>query len=183
MRTFIALELPAENKEQLHRLIKRLQEHNLRTINWVAPQNLHITLLFIGEIELQQQSVITSLIEELVNSCPAPVFSAPQIMLIPSQKPHLLWVEYKCISPEIAVVYRQLIKQLTESGYRLDKKPLRFHVTLGRIKGYISPPFISEVLNQKIPPLAFKSSILTFYKSILQPQGPEYFPLVNFYLK
>jgi 2'-5' RNA ligase len=182
MRTFIALELPSEIKNQLSRICTDLQIHNSKNINWVIPQNLHITLLFIGDIEPQQKTRIAMIIQELCSECPSPLFTEPALMLITPEKPHLLWIEYKCYSPQIKVLYRQLQSRLQETGCRIDNKPLRYHVTLGRVKGYLPPAFISDVLNLKIPPVEFKSNTVTFYQSILRPQGPEYISLFNYSL-
>ena len=182
MRTFIALELPEEIKEQLSRICSRLQAHNLRNINWVARENLHITLLFIGDINHVQQKEISRLISEMMTDMDAPVFCEPALKLMPQAKPHLLWMEYQAQTANLGYRQWQLRKQISEIVPGLDTKKLRYHVTLGRIKGQLTSLFIEEVLNLRIPSLNFKSSIITLYQSILRLQGPEYIALDNFLL-
>lgn len=175
MRTFLALELPENIRKQLQTVSSRLQAHNLRKIKWVDPHNYHITLTFIGETDNGKE--VSDAIADSFGRLVSPEFSEPELTLVPGKAPRILWVEYKCSSQEITVMNKRFRQKLAELGYSLDNKPLRFHVTLARIKGGVSPQFTQDVLNMRIPPIKFISESLTFYESRLKPEGAEYFPL------
>src|SRR5712671_573369 len=49
MRLFIALEIPSAVRENLAELLKSLRSMSPQT-RWVRPENLHVTLKFIGEV-------------------------------------------------------------------------------------------------------------------------------------
>src|SRR5258706_1512230 len=49
MRLFVALEIPSTVRENLAALLKSLRTVSPQT-RWVRPENLHVTLKFIGEV-------------------------------------------------------------------------------------------------------------------------------------
>src|SRR6266568_760774 len=61
MRLFVALEIPSEVRENLAGLLKSLRAVSPQT-RWVRPENLHVTLEFIGEVpEAKLASIRTAL--------------------------------------------------------------------------------------------------------------------------
>src|SRR3981189_1721048 len=61
MRLFVALEIPSEVRENLAALLKTLRAVSPQT-RCVRPENLHVTLKFIGEVpETQLASIRTAL--------------------------------------------------------------------------------------------------------------------------
>ena len=64
MRAFIAIELPQETKLALAKLVEELKKTNA-DIKWVAPESLHLTLKFLGDIDDSQAETITTIIENV----------------------------------------------------------------------------------------------------------------------
>ena len=50
MRAFIAIELSAQLRSELGRLVERLRP-GLGKVGWVKPDKMHLTLKFLGEID------------------------------------------------------------------------------------------------------------------------------------
>ena len=50
MRLFIACPIPEEIKQNIRKVLDTLKESNA-DIRWVKPENMHITLKFLGEVE------------------------------------------------------------------------------------------------------------------------------------
>lgn len=50
MRTFIAIELPKNIRDSLEKLQEQLKKSEA-DVKWVAPDNMHLTLKFLGEEE------------------------------------------------------------------------------------------------------------------------------------
>ena len=61
MRTFTAIELPAEIKISLAKIQEKLKT-SLPKISWVKPENLHLSLKFIGEVSAEQADNFKQLI-------------------------------------------------------------------------------------------------------------------------
>ena len=68
-------------------------------------------------------------------------------------------------------------------GFDLDNKPLKLHVTLGRIKKRLPEYFIQNVLSNNFSVQNFKISYVSLYQSILKPEGPQYSGIERFALK
>ena len=59
IRAFIAIELPAELRQQLARLQARLKADSQPIIRWVNPDSIHLTLKFLGNIPISDIDLIT----------------------------------------------------------------------------------------------------------------------------
>ena len=60
MRTFIAVEIPNDIKKEIGNYIDSIQE-SFRGVKWVSPENLHLTIKFLGEVNesvLRESSAI-----------------------------------------------------------------------------------------------------------------------------
>jgi RNA 2',3'-cyclic 3'-phosphodiesterase len=179
MRAFIALELPANIREQLNAVSLQLQQYNQKNINWVDPQNLHITFQFLGDIAEAHLNDIKQIMAEYFADLPHLSFSQPQLQIVPASKPRIIWVHYQTDSAELNKAHRKLNTAIAELGYKLDRKPLLLHVTLARIKTALQPHLINAIMKYKITPEKFAPDEVTLFKSILKPQGPIYQPLFS----
>src|SRR5713101_7228999 len=59
MRLFVALEIPSTVRKNLAELLKSLRSISPQT-RWVRPENLHVTLKFIGEVPETKLAAIRS---------------------------------------------------------------------------------------------------------------------------
>jgi len=182
MRTFLALELPEEFKNEIADVIKQLREICPQGIKWVERDNLHITLQFIGDTEPQIVKEMSDNFTAILNELKAfPVFK-PQIEVIPPNNPRLVWIKCDFSSSQINDVVGKIRFYLKKRGFEIDKKPFRLHITLGRVKRFI-PAYITE----KFTTLALKDKRwtvdeATFYESRLHSTGPEYYKKATYNL-
>ena len=65
-------------------------------------------------------------------------------------------------------------------GYKIDSKPLEFHITLGRIKKRLPENAIKEILTTELKIKWFVVYNILLYKSLLKPTGPQYIELLNY---
>ena len=65
MRTFLAIPLPKETKDLLSRIQEQLKTSKA-DVKWVEPQNIHLTLKFLGEINEEQLNKISAIVDETV---------------------------------------------------------------------------------------------------------------------
>ncbi|MCF7911146.1 MAG: RNA 2',3'-cyclic phosphodiesterase [Candidatus Cloacimonetes bacterium] len=179
MRAFIALELPSPIRKQLATVSQQLQQYDQRFVNWVEPQNLHITFQFLGDISASHLPDIEQIITENCADLNTLQLSLPVLQLVPAAKPRVLWVNYQSKSNDLIKAQHRMNDAIASLGYKLDRKPLVFHVTLARIKAALQPALIDTVMKYKINHTSFSPDKLTLFKSILKPQGPIYQPLFS----
>jgi len=182
MRAFIALELSDQIRSLLTSACQDLQQYNQKNINWVIPENLHITFLFLGDIYEFHLPEIKQIITNRFTDIEPFQLSNPKLQLIPSNKPRLLWVNYQTEIEKLKKLHRQLGTDISDLGYKLDNKPLVFHVTLARLKAALQPDFTAAALKLQLDQNSFSPDKITLFKSTLKPQGPIYQPLFSFSL-
>ena len=182
-RTFLALELPAYLKTEFSRIIRELQSSFPKGVKWVSSKNLHITLQFIGDTQQKDIPDLSEYFEELFSVVPTLLFSHQKIQVIPGRNPRLIWVEMTSENKDIIKASKKIKDKLHQMNYNPDKKPLKFHATLGRIKKRLPDYFISQILAEKISVTDFVVSEATFYESILRPEGPVYYEIEKYGLK
>jgi len=182
MRAFIALELSDDLRSQLTSVCQDLQQYNQKNINWVIPENLHITFQFLGDIYEFHLPEIKQIITDKFADFQSIQLSKPKLQLIPSGKPRLLWVNYQAESDELKSIHKHLVSEISDLGYKLDSKSLVFHVTLARFKAALQENFMAAAMKLQLDQISFSPDKITLFKSTLKPQGPIYQPLFSFAL-
>ena len=145
MRTFLALELSDSYRAKLTQLISELKIFDNNNIKWVVPENLHITLQFIGETKESDLPEIFDFLKELFKDKPKLQFISKNLYLAPGRDPKVIWIEMQNNNTWIINSHKKIKSFLNEKGYRFNKKPLRVHITLGSIKKRIDPDTIYKI--------------------------------------
>ena len=133
MRCFIAIELPESVRSSLDELSARLRRSAVRA-SWVRPENMHVTLRFLGEISEERAGEVVRLLED---SCANTVSFRVTLQgtgAFPNMKtPNVIWAG---IRPNDAILEVQRITENVAERVGCSKEKNRFHphVTLARIK-------------------------------------------------
>jgi 2'-5' RNA ligase len=180
MRTFLALDLPEDVTLRLADLTEPLRAAAPHQVNWVAPQNHHITLQFIGDTNPADLPEISQFISHTISGWPALEFSHPRLDLVPGSNPRICWVALTCYNSALMKFVREFRNELKYMGYSIDSKPLKFHITLGRIKKRLPENLVHQILTTELMINTFRSPGITLYQSILRPEGPVYNPLAQY---
>lgn len=183
IRTFIALELPPALKSRLGEIIERYSRLSPPGVNWVPPQNIHMTLVFIGEVEQTQIAELDEVITRLLRGFPPLNFTAEGLELFPSRDPRMLWLKLSAENDDIYKLQKRLIREVLSLGISPDRKPLKLHVTLARLKTALSPELASELMSLEFKPESLALDSLCLFRSVLLPQGPNYSIIENYTLK
>lgn len=170
MRTFVAVEI---NNDEVLESIKKIQSDLDLRAKPVALENIHFTLLFLGEISEQ----ISFKVQEALSSIKFIEFNVEfqGIGAFPKvSQPRVIWVGIDEKGEEqLCNLASQVESALSPLGFQRDK-PFRSHVTIFRIKNKVRnisdklTKFSSEKFGiQRVSEIKFKQSVLT-------PEGPNY---------
>lgn len=180
-RTFIAFDIkPSEKVKEVYEIVR----HKLRNerINWIDPDNLHITLKFLGNTEEE-------LIPELIKNT-ASVITTYNPFTLNLQglgvfrnihDPHVIWMGCR-IEDSMAELKTELERALKNLGFESESRAFSPHLTLGRIKLIRQTNQLKELLTQ-YKDLEFQKIIireLIYYESRLTASGSVYTPLHRF---
>jgi len=139
MRLFIGVELADHLKTAAATAAARLRERLAREapkvrVRWVEPDNLHITLWFLGEMsEPDAEALVTALEQSL---------GAPRFTLrvggagaFPEHgPPRALWLGLTTGREALQTIYERLTRVLQPLGHEPEKRPFAPHLTIARVK-------------------------------------------------
>jgi len=182
-RIFVALELPAAHTEILQSCLSRWSRAYPKGINWVKPANLHVTALFVGDVESGVLPQLCEAVSELADRFAPFELALSGCELFPAIEPRLIWVKLSARDQRILALPKALARSLRNLGCEPDIKPMKLHVTLGRIK-FLPHNFDERgILGAPIQAEHLPYSRLSVYKSILKPEGPTYHLIEQYDLK
>jgi RNA 2',3'-cyclic 3'-phosphodiesterase len=176
MRTFIALRLPAGVIGMLAEIQCRLKGHGV-VIRWVRPQNIHLTLKFLGDISQSQVETVVDKMHKTGASClPFTLVTAGLGVFPGIKRPRVLWAGLSGDTGKLGVLYQILAEQLATAGFLSEKRPFRGHLTLGRIKDRIDSKVLAKAMADVggLKSEVFKIDEIVLFKSDLRPKGAVY---------
>lgn len=180
MRLFVAVDVDAATREGAGRFreaVARTLPSAERGLRWVAPGNLHMTLRFIGEVDVPQP----------IEAALAPPFDVPPFVLrwggpawIPEgDRPRVLVVRVEAGGDALAALADRVAARLLAAGIEPEARPFLPHLTLARVRDRAA----REIARQREAILAAGGSrvqgqvavsAVTLYESRLSPSGPTY---------
>ncbi|MBE0432386.1 RNA 2',3'-cyclic phosphodiesterase [candidate division WOR-3 bacterium] len=178
MRAFLAIEVPASARLLIHDLIENESRKDL-PVKWVAFENLHITLKFLGEIDERKKAKITPSITAACHRHKPFTVVLGGLGCFPGPRnPRVLWVGMKQGGSAVCALAADLDEELTRFGF---EKEGRFHphLTIGRVK---QPCSVDSTIAQEIQTDAFEVCSVVLFRSTLKPTGPIYDELERFAL-
>lgn len=180
IRVFIALELPAVIKQNLKVFINTLQkEIESREIKWVNPENIHLTLKFLGETDLLTIQKIADEINANSKSLTSPALQISGIGAFPDlRKPKVLWTGCSK-NEELDYLFSRINSICVDHNFPAEKKRFSPHLTIGRMKTTYSQITVQKIQSSfnKYQSKRFGISstpYLTIFQSELKPAGPIY---------
>lgn len=171
-RLFVAVELPDDVKDQLHKL-----RVNIPTARWVKPEQMHLTLRFIGADVPQDevQSIIDALAQVDVSSFDLTLRGVGRFPDNERRGARVLWVGIQQ-QPVLHDLHRQVESALRTVGIEPEARGFSPHLTLARLRAYKTPGEVPDWLRKRadfrVEP--FRVDRFVLFSSVLSPQGPTY---------
>lgn len=132
MRLFVALEIPAELRTRFAALMEELGGL-APDAKWVRPQNLHITLKFIGHVADEKRGAI----ETALSGVRAPerlTLSFRTLGFFPNhRRPRVFWVGIEA-PPALAALAREIDHAIEDLGIPAEHRAFSPHLTLARFE-------------------------------------------------
>ena len=180
MRLFVALEIPSEVRENLAALLKTLRAVSPQT-RWVRPENLHVTLKFIGEVPETKLAAIRSALGS-VRTDRAITLDFRRLGFFPNDKhPRVFWAGIEA-SPNLKTLAADIDNGTEKPGIPSEQRTFSPHLTLARFE----PPGLPEKLRSVIRENAardfgtLRTNQFHLIESKLKPSGAEYTTLESF---
>jgi 2'-5' RNA ligase len=185
MRLFVALEIPSEVRSNLELLMKELRALPVppsvaKQARWVRPENLHVTLKFLGEVAREQLEAVENTLSSVKSQ--AIELSVRGIGFFPSERrPRVLWAGAQA-PPSLAALAGEIDQALAKLGFERETRAFAPHLTLARFE----PPRASKELQAAAQARAgcefgvLRTREFQLLESKLKPGGAEYTTLRSF---
>jgi len=175
IRSFFALDI------EDNRIVRRMSEvqgmlaNTGADLKLVKPQNIHLTVRFLGDIH---PSMVDTIYEEMKQLSFYPfTIEIRGLGAFPKPSyPHVVWVGIKQGANELTAVFEQLEPRLRGLGFKPDNKGFNPHLTIARVRRGRNKARLAEMISE-LEDYEFgtvKAECLKLKKSNLTPRGPIY---------
>jgi len=184
IRSFLAFTVSGDFKEMLERILKDLQ-NTKADVKWVKPENIHLTLKFLGDLAEGQLEAVKVVLRQLCPGFRPITTNINAIGAFPDMRhPKVIWAGLQDPHQSIKEIFEVLETSFLKLGIDQEDHPFQSHITLGRVR---SSANLKELI-EKMPNISINSKIsqvfdlIVLYKSTLTPDGPVYDTLEEFSL-
>ncbi len=135
LRTFIAIPLDKAIRDRLMGLQETLGEA-ATDVKWVEAENLHVTLLFLGEVEDREIHSVCRVVSQVCTAQPPFTMSIEKAGSFGNpRRPRTLWVGVGAGAQEVCTLHDALEPPLLQLGcYRREGRAYTPHLTIGRVR-------------------------------------------------
>lgn len=176
LRTFIAVEIG----KGLRARVQSLQDTLGRTgveVKWVEQENLHVTMLFLGEVDARELPKVCRVVQECASAQPPFNMTLERVGCFPNERrPRVVWVGIGEGAAELIALHDAMEIPLQDLGYRREERRYTPHITLGRVKSDCSTTDLSASIAKRADWKGGEIMVTEIHvmSSELRPQGPIY---------
>lgn len=180
-RLFVAIPLPDAHKTHCLQLKNEMDEIN--GLRWTPPENLHLTLVFLGKIDPNDIEEIKQKLELTLTDIPPFEMKAQQSGSSPGRSPNpMVWITFQENKQyiDLALTLRERLSPFVE---KMDARSPLAHITLARSPktNPSTREFIPEFPIENCPGIPVES--LELWRSTRGENGSIYNCLGHFDLK
>ncbi len=184
IRSFFACEISYEILQKIEKLQAELKPALPRSVKWVNPRNIHLTIKFIGEFNTAHlDGVEKSLIKALASFQPFKLDIKGMGVFPSFSKPKVIWLGIDADNA-LKNLVNIVNQECAQIGYPREKRSFSAHITLGRVKSYANREdqrvIADEITVRKSISIGSQTiDSLHFIRSQLTPNGPIYRKLIT----
>jgi len=145
-------------------------------VKLVEPQNIHITLKFLGDIEEDQIDEIEQIMKDSVKEIKSFTIKLKGTGVFPNQNYiKVIWIGIKEAQP-IETIAMNIDEKLSELGFKKEKRGFSPHLTIGRVKTAKNKQQLIKTIQNYVD-LEFsvqEINSIRLLRSDLTPRGPIY---------
>ena len=175
VRMFVAIEAPGTVR-RIMELAQACLEPIARDLRWISPENLHLTLKFLGDIETGSIPRILDTVREVARETHTFRLSTEQVGGGPrSDRARVVWLGVGSETGILSELQRRLEDEAEQMGIPREKRKFYPHITFARSQR--RPVHLPDEVSDLTNPVHFMVERLVVFRSELRPEGAIYTPL------
>jgi len=140
VRSFIAVELPAELKAELHHLEDGLKLGNQSFVKWVDPYGIHLTLKFLGNVAANRIDEIIGVMQDTTRGITSFHLDVGELGVFPNlRRVQVAWIGLKGDVEKLRLLQQRIESGLVPLGFAPESRKFTPHLTLARLRNQASP--------------------------------------------
>lgn len=176
IRAFIAAEINDAIRAGLDDVQGVLEEANGH-VSWVRPQNIHCTLVFLGDILTNTIDPLAAALKQATAGCkPFEIEIAGLGYFGSVRSPRIIWAGMAGRTDVLIELQEKINAAVLQAGLKPDEKPFKPHLTIGRVRSNRNAADLVRALvknrDKSFGVLSVRQVVLM--KSVLEPTGPIY---------
>jgi 2'-5' RNA ligase len=180
VRLFLAIPLPLDVAQRAATLLPLA----LPGLRRVRPENLHVTLAFLGWTPDDRFADVTAAAVEAAAPIRPFTLAFDRAGRFPERgRPRVVWLGIGTGLESVSALGEGAYRALRERGLKFDDRPLAPHLTLARVNedatAAESRTVAAAVEELSVGRLALDVSSVAVVQSVLSPKGPRYTPLAT----
>lgn len=176
-RLFVGIRLPDGVRRRLAAIQDALREPRAR-IGWVRPENLHVTIAFLGDVPADHIADWSRALDAAAGGVPGFDMGIERLGRFGTPgNPKVIWAGPGATPPGLAAVRANVAAVCRGFGIRVEDRPFSAHVTLGRVRSAAGAEAVVRRLEAFPLPLGiepFRVRRIGLMRSDLLPGGPVY---------
>lgn len=176
MRAFVAIPIDETLRVRIGDARKALERADA-DVKWVAHENLHLTLKFLGEIKDAQAATLRERLRTEAARFPALDLNWTGVgRFPPGGPPRILWIGCRGDAPKLVGLAGAVERAALEIGVPKEDRPFSAHLTIGRVKSQRNQKRLLNALEARNDDGIGeqRADSFTLYRSTLTPAGPIY---------
>lgn len=185
-RTFVAVDLGQEIKAMLKatqdRLLKQVPP---RSVRWVQPEGIHLTLKFLGDTPLEGVERVKAALARAAAETAPFEFTVGNLGCFPNtRRPRVVWVGIEEPAGALLGLRNAVEAYVAPLGFPTEGRPFQPHLTLGRVQQHASAADVEQI-GRVVAATSLgvlgrvQATEVSYIRSDLQPSGAVYTTLLG----
>jgi len=176
VRTFVAVNLDASLHKTLGDIIEKFASSRAN-VKWVAPENVHATLKFLGNVDETLLPDVFAACEKAADGFGPIELDLKAVGCFPNMsRPRVVWLGIEKGGELLKKLQRQVENELERIGFPKEKRGFKAHLTIGRVKGGDRISRLCQLLEEEKDIFigSMRAEKISVMKSKTLPAGPVY---------
>jgi 2'-5' RNA ligase len=177
IRAFIAIEIPEAIREAIKEITRRLRKTGADA-RWVKPENMHLTLRFLGnDVPRETADAIGQALHDRLSPIWQFTVTIEGLGMFPNaRKPRVVWLGIEPHDGPLLELREAVEAAVEEAGWPREKRPFSAHLTLARVKSQSGIGKLRQALDKGLSEPVGNVLVdeVSLIRSQLRPTGPVY---------
>lgn len=175
MRLFVGIPVEGDGRKVITRATADCRAR-FPKVRWVRPEQLHLTLRFLGEVDDHALDEVMSWFSRAVEGFRLARLEVGHPGMFPTRNGGVVWLE---VGPGESLLDLAGRLSGTVAGLEAEKRPTVPHLTLARVRGRAAVKGILQAVEAAVSkavadPAIQASNRIVLYRSELKPSGAEH---------